>query len=239
MISSGYWCIFELLNVRLQNWHYINLPAESWLRYAGYLLSFGTVIPAIVITKELFTTLLPRLKSDEAIDEGACIWKSYPYAAITSGVVCLAAVVIFPLYTFPLVWVFLALIFDGLNCKKGYASFAKEIRNRRPAGLLAAAASGLMCGLMWEAWNSGAAAKWIYTVPFVQEGIKLFEMPLPGYAGFPAFGVETVTFVAFLKGIENSKAGLYILSALSLALSFAAFLLIDRYTVLSYDVLYR
>jgi hypothetical protein len=238
MISSGYWCIFELLNVRLQNWHYINLPAESCLRYTGYLLSFGTVIPAIMITKELLITLLPSLKPEEALDGGVCIWRSYPYVAIASGVACLAAVIVFPLFTFPLAWVFLALIFDGLNYKKGYASFAKEVWNRRSAGLIGSAAAGRICGLMWEAWNFNAVAKWIYTVPFVQ-GIKLFEMPLPGYAGFPAFGVETIAFVGFLKGIEGSKTGIYILSVLSLALSFAVFVMIDRYTVLSYDILYR
>jgi len=238
MISSGYWCIFEALNIRLQNWHYINLPAETALRYAGYFLSFGTVIPAVMVTKELIAALFPRLGSDRDFDETPGNRKWYPAAAITCGIVCLALVIVLPRFAFPLAWAFLALLCDGWNYRRGYPSFMKEIENRSSAGLVAGAASGLICGLLWEAWNYHAAAKWIYTVPFVQ-GPKLFEMPLPGYAGFPAFGIETVAFVALLKGIGAGRAGLYVLSGVFLALSLAVFPLIDRYTVLSCDILYR
>ncbi|HOJ42884.1 MAG TPA: hypothetical protein PK800_02075, partial [Syntrophorhabdaceae bacterium] len=28
VISSGFWCFFELVNLRIQNWFYINLPKE-------------------------------------------------------------------------------------------------------------------------------------------------------------------------------------------------------------------
>jgi hypothetical protein len=38
-------------------------------------------------------------------------------------------------------------------------------------------------------WNSQSAAKWIYTVPYVDRW-HLFEMPLLGYAGYLAFGLE-------------------------------------------------
>ena len=238
IVSSGYWCIFEVLNVRLQNWHYINLPAETALRYAGYILSFGTVIPAILVTNELIAALFPGLASGGTPDTGPGEKRWYPVAAIALGVICLALVVVFPLFTFSLAWAFLALICDGWNYGRGYSSFMKELEGRSSAGIVAAAASGLICGLMWEAWNFSAAAKWIYTVPFVQ-GPRLFEMPLPGYAGFPAFGIETMAFVGLLKGIGVGRTVLYVLSAVFLALSLAAFPLIDRYTVLSYDVLYR
>jgi predicted flap endonuclease-1-like 5' DNA nuclease len=43
--------------------------------------------------------------------------------------------------------------------------------------------------LLWESLNIGARAKWIYTVPFL-ENLKLFEMPVPGFLGFPPFAVE-------------------------------------------------
>jgi len=224
--------------VRLQNWHYINLPAETALRYAGYLLSFGTVIPAVTVTKELIAALFPRLEADPDIDKTAGKMKWYTATAITCGIICLALVIVLPRFAFPLAWAFLALLCDGWNYSRGYPSFMKAIENRSSAGLVAGAASGLICGLLWEAWNYHAAAKWIYTVPFIQ-GPKLFEMPLPGYAGFPAFGIETIAFVGLLKGIGAGRTGLYVLSALFLALSLAVFPLIDRYTVLSYDILYR
>jgi len=52
--------------------------------------------------------------------------------------------------------------------------------------------SGLMCGVVWEWWNYWAHAKWIYTVPILAEW-KVFEMPLPGYLGFPPFALECFT----------------------------------------------
>ena len=44
-------------------------------------------------------------------------------------------------------------------------------------------------GFVWELLNIGARVKWIYTVPFFEQ-LKLFEMPVPGFLGFPPFAVE-------------------------------------------------
>jgi predicted flap endonuclease-1-like 5' DNA nuclease len=49
-----------------------------------------------------------------------------------------------------------------------------------------------MIGLLWEMYNFEARAKWIYTVPFF-ENLKLFEMPVLGFFGFPPFAVECFT----------------------------------------------
>jgi hypothetical protein len=38
----------------------------------------------------------------------------------------------------------------------------------------------------------------------INQGIKLFEIPLPGYAGFQP-GAEMMTFVCFWKGIGGFK----------------------------------
>jgi hypothetical protein len=48
---------------------------------------------------------------------------------------------------------------------------------------------GAMIGFVWEMLNINARAKWIYTVPGVEE-LKIFEMPVPGFFGFPPFAVE-------------------------------------------------
>src|SRR5436190_160860 len=49
--------------------------------------------------------------------------------------------------------------------------------------------AGLATGVLWEAFNAQARAKWIYTVPFL-EGLKVFEMPVVGFLGFPFFALE-------------------------------------------------
>ena len=40
--------------------------------------------------------------------------------------------------------------------------------------------------MLWEFWNYWAGAKWHYSVP-IMENLKIFEMPVPGHLGFPAF----------------------------------------------------
>ena len=234
VISSAYWCMFELLNLRLRNWHYVNVPQETGLRYAGYLLSFGTVIPGILVTRDALALLVPgpRLSTSE---HGSLRPRGYryPIVAILSGLLGLILLLLFPLVAFPLAWGFFTLIADGYNYARGYRSFAEEWEGGRSADLVLAIAAGLICGFLWEAWNYGAASKWIYTVPFFT-GMKVFEMPLAGYIGFLAFGIETMAFVYFLEGIRENRPLSRWLVFLSLLISFGSFPLIDRHTVLSF-----
>ena len=58
--------------------------------------------------------------------------------------------------------------------------------------------SGLLCGALWEFWNFWAGAKWHYSVP-IMERWKIFEMPLPGYFGFPPFALECFTMYVFVR----------------------------------------
>jgi len=57
-------------------------------------------------------------------------------------------------------------------------------------------ASGLIAGLLWEFWNFWAVARWSYTVPFVGE-LKVFEMPILGFLGFPTFALEAFALYQF------------------------------------------
>jgi hypothetical protein len=54
--------------------------------------------------------------------------------------------------------------------------------------------------VLWEFWNYWAGAKWHYTVP-IMENLKIFEMPVPGYLGFPAFALECFTMYVFVRAI--------------------------------------
>ena len=55
----------------------------------------------------------------------------------------------------------------------------------------------IIAGLFWEFFNFWARAKWIYTVPLFDE-LKLFEMPLAGFIGFPPFAVECAVIYRLL-----------------------------------------
>ncbi len=227
-ISVSFWCMFELFNLRMQNWFYINMPSRpAAFRFGSYFLAFGTVIPGILLTKEQLLRLLPEVRCPRA-SKGA-----YRVYAIPLGLLCLVLSLAFSRYLFGLSWVFLIFIIDGYNYRKGYRSFMRDLEQGALRQLLAAALAGVICGFLWEFWNYWSITKWVYTVPFFEEG-KVFEMPAPGYIGFALFGLETIAFVNLLEEsrfLEKPRWG-----ALFLALIFAvvSFFLMERYTVFSH-----
>ncbi len=227
MISCGFWCVFELINLRLENWFYINLPFKAPVRYSGYFLAYGTVIPAICLTFEAVYPFFASLRTRPFTV------RSYAARAIMTGTFLFFLTLLMPGYLFGLAWVFGIFVTDGINYRAGYRSFMADLEKGRPGRLLAALASGLVCGILWENWNFISPVRWIYTVPFL-EGMKVFEMPIVGYIGFPVFAVETVAFFDFLQGIrKRTAARAAVLSAAAL-ISALSFLMIDRYTVFSY-----
>jgi len=85
-----------------------------------------------------------------------------------------------------------------LNARLGAESLWADWRAGRRGRLINLVLSGFLCGVLWEFWNYWARAKWIYSVP-IMERLKIFEMPLPGYFGFPAFALECFTLYVFLR----------------------------------------
>jgi predicted flap endonuclease-1-like 5' DNA nuclease len=58
--------------------------------------------------------------------------------------------------------------------------------------------AGLISGLVWESMNFAAPQKWIYTVRGLED-LKLFEMPLLGFLGFPALAFDAVSFFSLMS----------------------------------------
>ena len=62
--------------------------------------------------------------------------------------------------------------------------------------------SGLVCGLLWEFWNYWASSKWLYIFEILPDW-RIFEMPLIGFLGFPAFGLEIFAMYVFATALLN------------------------------------
>ncbi len=221
------WLIFELVNIRMKNWHYINLPEERWIRWLGYGISYSTVLPGIFLTAELLDTLGPfknlRIKP-------ISINKFLFFGSIFSGAILLIGPVIFPRYLFPAIWLGFIFLLDPINYKLGAPSVLRDLEDgdlKRVGGLLGA---GMICGILWEFWNFWAKAKWVYSIPFFNRW-KIFEMPLLGYFGFPPFALECYIMynsICLLK--EKGKGFMVIFLLFFLLFSLTIFNLIDRYT---------
>ncbi len=227
IFSSGYWCLFELINIRLQNWSYIHLPSEIAFRYLGYFLGFGTVIPAIYVTQEAIKPALEKIRIQPTHI------RYYSLYAMMFGGVAFILTIAAPKYCFPLAWVFALFFFDGINYGLGFSSLVRDLQEGRVENILSSAIAGFICGFLWEFWNFWSLSKWVYSVPFFSKG-KMFEMPLPGYIGFIAFGLGTIAFVNFLKGIRRKKRWYYLAVSAAVLCSVISFPLIDSYTVHSY-----
>jgi len=227
VISCAFWCIFEMVNVRLENWFYITLPHQTLLRYGGYLLAYGTVLPALYVTQEYIASWIGPVRMRPLTIPHYAFWAPF------SGILALLLVLAFPLYFFPLTWIFSALILDGYNYWKGYGSLMKEIEKGHLERIVSYMAAGLVCGLLWEFWNFWSLSKWVYSVPFFEE-FKIFEMPVPGYMGFVVFGIEVMTAMSFIHAMAVKRIRLYSIALIALCFSIFSFPIIDRYTVFSY-----
>ena len=91
------------------------------------------------------------------------------------------------------VWLGFIFLLDPINAGLGVERLTRE-------RIINLAWSGLLCGILWEFWNFWSRAKWHYTVP-IMENLKIFEMPVPGYLGFPAFAFECFTMYVFVRAI--------------------------------------
>src|SRR5262249_29833348 len=96
------------------------------------------------------------------------------------------------------VWLGFIFLLDPINRRFGAPSLGSELQHGDARRLVNLALSGLLCGVLWEFWNYWAHSKWHYTVP-IMENLKIFEMPVPGYLGFPAFAFECLTMYVFVR----------------------------------------
>jgi len=242
------WLVFEAANLSLENWYYINLPASMIERWSGYVIAYGTVLPGIFETMELLETV--GLFKNSSIKK-TVISQGGHYVLIALGALCLAASVLNPKYFFPLIWVGFILLLEPFNYRYATRSLLREMEGGSPRTIYLLLSAGLICGFLWEFWNFWARSKWVYTVPFFDEG-KGFEMPFLGFLGFPPFAVQVYVIYSFIslfrfgRGWEESTYSLQrdkrtrlltlvLIPILWISFSFLIFRTIDLHTVDSFE----
>ena len=205
ILSIPLWVVFEAYNLLIENWHYINLPEHPIARYFGYAWSFATISPAIFETAEL-VSILRRSPMDDGrstiADRPSTMdhrLSTIDCALVASGSAMLIWPIVWPSpYLAAPIWLGFIFLLDPVNDRLGAESLIGDLRGGRTGRLINLALSGFMCGALWEFWNYWARAKWIYDVPIMQHW-KIFEMPLPGYFGFPPFALECFTMYVFVR----------------------------------------
>ena len=203
VLSIFSWLIFEGYNLHLRNWIYVGLPNSVIPRYLGYGWSFATIWPGVLETSELL--LATWFRNSPAPPEPAVPAKA-PVVPIVAGIAMLAVPPLMPpdiaVYLFGPVWLGFILVLDPLNYRARRPSLWGDWAHGYKARSWALLTSGLVCGLLWEFWNYWASSKWLYIFEILPDW-RLFEMPLIGFLGFPAFGLEIFAMYVFATALLN------------------------------------
>jgi hypothetical protein len=206
------WWLFELYNApRFWRggedavglwWRYHGLEPNLFLRRVGYDWAFATIFPAMFLTAAVLrATAFRRARVRPRRPPPGLL-----RLAIAAGVVgVVLPLVVISQWFVPLVWAGWVLLLEPLNYRRGLPSWLGDLAQGDASRLLALLGSGAICGVLWELWNYWAATRWTYTVPYLG-GIKIFEMPVLGYLGFPPFALEAYAMYRWMHGLLDRRA---------------------------------
>ncbi len=230
-ISVFVWLVFELFNLRLNNWNYHGLPENLPLRWLGYFIAFATVMPAMWEIS-LFAgshlknrkLALFRLRPTPLLLKGSLVF----------GTGCIFLVIIWPRLFFPLTWLCFIFMLEPLNIWLGNESYVKDMDKRDWARFWSWVLAGLVAGILWEFWNFWAGSHWVYHLSYL-DFWRFFQMPVFGYTGFLPFALEVFAFYHISLFLYRKLKGKVLLkSVIFVVLLFiyaAVFFLIDTFTL--------
>ena len=197
--SLPFWFLFEAFNLRLANWYYVFGLRTLWGSFLMSTLAFATVLPACFFHAEVLDAFgVFREKR----------WRPFRVtprllaACVGTGVACAVLPLLFPRWTFWMVWGAPFAIFEVVNYRSGAPSLLRDLEQGRPARLLRLLAGGLAAGAVWELLNFWARTKWIYTVPGFEQW-KVLEMPFAGFGGFPPLALSGFAYFSFVSGLRG------------------------------------
>jgi hypothetical protein len=198
-ISAPAWWLFELLNLRTQNWIYLGVENFTPLEYTFWVtLSFTTVIPAVFGSAEFFVSFdfIKRLKPGLKIGTNKRTTASF----FAVGWIMLALILILPNIFFGFIWLSLYFILEPINVWLGSRSLADWTQKGDWRPVIALWCGVLLTAFFWEMWNYYSYPKWVYHVP-IGGWFHIFEMPLLGYGGYLPFAQELYALYNFIVGL--------------------------------------
>jgi hypothetical protein len=210
--SAPVWLVFEMANLRLHDWYYVMSPyGFSWGTFY-MVLAFATVLPGVFETTLLVLALMEKFIPEKKLrGQPFAVSRLNVHLQLALGAAMLALTLVFPKLCFCLIWGCVYFLTDPIcywvrRSEKNHVgrSLLGQLASGDNTRLIAVLVAGFICGGLWEAWNLGARTKWIYSVPFFDE-LKVGEMPVLGFLGFPPFALECYTMVNFLSLFRDGR----------------------------------
>ena len=205
-ISAPVWWLFELVNLRTENWEYTGRDLFSPLVFNLIsTVAFSTVIPAVFETAALMRSFgwMERLAAGPRVPATRQVFVGF----LVVGLAMLALMLFLPTIFYPFAWTSLVLILEPINYWIGRPYFLRELREGDWRTAVSLALGALVCGFFWEMWNYYSFPKWTYHIPGLAF-FHIFEMPLLGYGGYVPFGLELYALKNFiLPGRPRLESG--------------------------------
>ena len=192
-------------------WHYHNLEPNLMLRRVGYDWAFATIFPLLFLTAEFLESRIRSVRADGG-------WE--PIESMVPGDDPNSRQELRKTYrfkSFKRAIEFMSKAVDPINALRGWPAITNDLARGDHRRLWSLLTSGFICGFLWEFFNYWALSKWTYTVPYLGN-IKIFEMPVLGFLGFPPFAIECWAIYIFVRSLleptrRNATAGEIILRA--------------------------
>ena len=208
LVSAPVWWIFELFNLRTQNWAYVGAEIFTPLEYSFWTtLSFTSVIPAVFGSAEFFASFdfVKRLKRGLVIGTD----KKTSLLFFLLGWIMLALLLIWPRIFFGFIWLSVYFILEPINIWLGNRSLAHWTQQGDWRPVISLWLGVLLTAFFWEMWNYYSYPKWIYDVPW-GDWLHIFEMPLLGYGGYLPFALELYALYHLVIGLFGDKTTDYV-----------------------------
>jgi hypothetical protein len=203
LISLPFWWFFEFINTIVHNWVYIfGRPISDFEFFLRASLSFTTVIPAVLSTAFFFNAILGDRKVIRT--HPISIQLRWLFVSVLMGILSFPALSAAPQFLFPLVWIAPILIVEPLLFLLQAKSTLYQIQRGDWTTIISVTSAALFTGLFWEMWNFYSLPKWQYTIPYVGF-LKVFEMPILGYLGYPFFGIIVYSYTIFMLSALYNK----------------------------------
>lgn len=231
-VSVFVWLLFELLNLRVRNWSYHNLPSSVFERWLGYFIAYASVIPAL---REVSFFLESFFKGKKLALFRIKVNPFFLKLCVLIGILFILLSLFWPGLFFPLVWLCFMFLLEPVNYWLKNESLLVDQERKDWSMIWSWILAGLVAGFLWELFNFWAGSHWEYSLPYL-DFWHVFQMPIFGYTGFMPFALEVFILYQFLSRIYREfKRRIFIKSLFIVFLIIfylGCFYLIDTFTLI-------
>ena len=197
--SLGIGCVFEILNLRLALWHYVNAPLGLPARWGMLISWWATLLPFIFVTAELMSSLgfSGRLTTKRfAVSRWLLL---FFYAA---GLAMFGLALAFPKSMGPLIFGAFFFLAEPVNFSFGLPSLLRELSWGLPGKTLRLIIAGLAAALAGNWINNLSGAN---SAGLVIKTAGVLRSPIAAYAAFAFFTVEVYSLYSLCSAVRSGK----------------------------------